>query len=236
LLDVTAIAAHCTSPFGVDDGLVVTWYDQTGNGYNVIQSTATEQPLIFDNTKNNNNGGIVTDPLNGDAAIYFDGSNDRLILASANLGSQPFTIFTVIGTTPSTRVRSVSGDHGSNRVFIDTVGANPTTWRINSGTSATSSTGVSTSAESYITTTEFNGSSSNMWVRAFGSGFASSSSVQVLSSVNTGNKGITGDLIIGSNPPGTAFHGGPIQEVLIATQIFSATDRAAIENEIASRY
>lgn len=231
-LDEWTLAMHCNA--GQADGTAVTWYDQTGNGHHVSQSTATAQPKIFNGGNTNL---VVYDALNFQAALEFDGSNDYFSLVNASLGSQPFTIFTVISTTPSTRVRVIAGLDGGNRLWIDTTGANPTVWRINSGTSATSSTGVSASAESYITTTEFNGSSSNMWVRAYNpNGFPSSSSVQVLSNVNAGNKGITKDLIIGSNPGKTIFHGGLIQEVLIADKIFSATDRAAIENEIAARY
>ena len=237
-LDDVALAFFC----GVNNGFAVEWYDQTGNGKHVSQATATQQPLIFDSTLQGW-GSHYFDPVNNQAALDFDGDNangraqkERFRLASANLGSQPFTIFQVIGTKPVGRVRSVSGYHGANRLFIDTVGANPTTWRINSGTSAISSTAVSSSVESYITTTEFNGSSSNMWVRPYGTSFATSSSVQVLNNVNTGNKGITGDLLIGSNPLQTAFHGGPIQEILIANKIFTPAQRTQIEDEIASRY
>lgn len=43
-VDETAITDHC----GNDDGFIVTWYDQSGNGYNATQSTAGSQAQIAD--------------------------------------------------------------------------------------------------------------------------------------------------------------------------------------------
>jgi len=43
-LDTTALAAHC----GSNDGFVSTWYDQSGNGNNLLQTNATERPKIYD--------------------------------------------------------------------------------------------------------------------------------------------------------------------------------------------
>lgn len=51
---------------GVNSGYVVTWYDQSGNGNNVTQSTTSSQPLLTLNSKGLNPG------------IVFDGSNDVL--------------------------------------------------------------------------------------------------------------------------------------------------------------
>ena len=45
-LDTDAIEAHC----GTDNGYVVTWYDQSGNGNDMTQSTAGSQPRIYDGT------------------------------------------------------------------------------------------------------------------------------------------------------------------------------------------
>jgi|TARA_R110000772_G_scaffold13229_9_gene39535 hypothetical protein len=41
-VDASAITTHC----GVSDGFIVTWYDQSGNGYNATQSTAGSQAQI----------------------------------------------------------------------------------------------------------------------------------------------------------------------------------------------
>jgi len=45
-LDTAAIAAFCTTA----NGYVDTWYDQSGSGYNMTQSTAGSQPRIYDGT------------------------------------------------------------------------------------------------------------------------------------------------------------------------------------------
>jgi len=53
-------------------GYVKTWYDQSGNGNNATQGTATNQPAIVEN------GGLVK--VNGKPAIKFDGSDNYFIL------------------------------------------------------------------------------------------------------------------------------------------------------------
>jgi len=53
-----------------DNGFVTTWYDQSGNGKNAINTTGIFQPLIV------SAGALLT--LNSKSAIRFDGSNDSL--------------------------------------------------------------------------------------------------------------------------------------------------------------
>lgn len=60
---------------GANDGFVATWYDQSGNGYNVTQSTAGNQPKLV------SSGSVLT--LNSVSAIQFDGSNDYLTRGTA---------------------------------------------------------------------------------------------------------------------------------------------------------
>lgn len=65
---------------------VTTWYDQSGNGQHVTQTTSTQQPKVIDN------GAVILDS-NGNAAILFDGSNDKLgtsgspLITASNSGS-----------------------------------------------------------------------------------------------------------------------------------------------------
>jgi hypothetical protein len=54
------------------NGFVTTWYDQSGNGFNAIRATASEQPTIFLN-------GSTLLGSNGLPAISFDGTNDHFI-------------------------------------------------------------------------------------------------------------------------------------------------------------
>lgn len=71
-LDTSALATHC----GSSDGFVVTWYDQSGNSNNATQSTAANQPKIYDGST-----GVVTE--NGKPAVDFDGVNDALNSSSS---------------------------------------------------------------------------------------------------------------------------------------------------------
>ena len=74
-LDTAAIASHC----GSNDGFVVTWYDQSGNGNDAEQPTAGGsglQPKIYNGTTQ----AVITE--NGKPALDFDGSNDYMITTS----------------------------------------------------------------------------------------------------------------------------------------------------------
>ena len=72
-LDTSALATHC----GSSNGFVVTWYDQSGNSNNVTQSTAADQPKIYDATAERH----ITE--NGKPAIDFDGNDDFLNTTSS---------------------------------------------------------------------------------------------------------------------------------------------------------
>jgi len=69
-LDTSAIATHC----GSSTGLVVTWYDQSGNSNNATQSTASKQPQIYNGTS------VITE--NGKPAIQATSFSQILTLSS----------------------------------------------------------------------------------------------------------------------------------------------------------
>ena len=52
---------------GANNGLVTTWYDQSGNGYNATQTTQAHQPEIV------SSGAVITD--NGKPSVSFNGSH-----------------------------------------------------------------------------------------------------------------------------------------------------------------
>jgi hypothetical protein len=66
-LDLAAL----TSFVGANSGFVTTWYDQSGTGRHATQATAASQPRIV-------NAGAV-DTQNGKPAVWFDGTDDRLV-------------------------------------------------------------------------------------------------------------------------------------------------------------
>ncbi len=71
-LDTTALTTACSGA----NGLVVTLYDQSGNGRNLGQATTTKQPKIYDSST-----GLVTLGPNGAAAALFDNTDDELTRA-----------------------------------------------------------------------------------------------------------------------------------------------------------
>ena len=75
-LDVATLDLFCSGT----NGFVRTWYDQGAVGLNVVQTTASKQPKIYDSST-----GTVT--LNGKPAMYFDGTDDTLLAPSITLTS-----------------------------------------------------------------------------------------------------------------------------------------------------
>jgi PKD repeat protein len=83
VLDTAALLAFV----GANNGFVVTWYDQSGNGVNATQGTQANQPQIV-------SGGVLL-TQNGEPAIVFDGVNDSLSLATGISTANLLTAFHV---------------------------------------------------------------------------------------------------------------------------------------------
>jgi hypothetical protein len=79
-LDTFSLTSFCSGT----NGFVTTWYDQSGNGYNATQTTATNQPQIV------SSGSVITE--NGKPALDFDGINDYMT-ATSFLSQNEFLIF-----------------------------------------------------------------------------------------------------------------------------------------------
>ena len=88
-LDVSALATHC----GSSEGFVSVWYDQSGNANNATQTTASNQPRIYDGSKY-----IVE---NGKAAIEFDGSGDHFDLSISGLNINNMSVHNVSKPVPT---------------------------------------------------------------------------------------------------------------------------------------
>jgi len=87
-LDTTTLSSFCAST----DCFVRTWYDQSGNGRNLTQTTTTLQPKIV------SSGTIYTEA----GKVYFqtDGTDDYLITSNFGL-VHPSTYFVVFNNVPS---------------------------------------------------------------------------------------------------------------------------------------
>jgi len=84
-LDETALLNHC----GSANGFVTKWYDQSGNGNDASNSTASAQPQIV-------SSGSVIKTDNGNPAIDWSGSTKPFLEnSSISTISQPLTLITV---------------------------------------------------------------------------------------------------------------------------------------------
>jgi hypothetical protein len=82
-LDTTSLTSFC----GAGNGFVTTWYDQSGNGNNATQTTASNQPQIV------TSGSIITE--NTKSAIQFTGANTNYMVFNSTISTNPFTILWV---------------------------------------------------------------------------------------------------------------------------------------------
>jgi hypothetical protein len=83
-LDTDTLNTFCSGT----NGFVATWYDQSGDGYDSTNATASEQPKIYDSST-----GVILE--NGKPSLSFDGIDDRLNVDIVPDENQPFTAFFV---------------------------------------------------------------------------------------------------------------------------------------------
>ena len=95
-LDTSALTTFCSST----NGFVTTWYDQSGNGINATQTTASNQPQIV------SSGSIIN--VNSKPCIQFDGTTDRLETTLIS-SSTEVSIISVSRHTPSSAYSPIIG-------------------------------------------------------------------------------------------------------------------------------
>ena len=80
--------ASLLSFVGSGNGFITTWYDQSGNGHDAVQSTLANQPIIV------SDGRLLT--VNGRPSLSFDGVNDELRATGiGSAGASDYAIFSV---------------------------------------------------------------------------------------------------------------------------------------------
>ena len=138
------------------NGFVETWYDQSGNGNDVTQTTSSKQPKIV------SSGSLVT--VNSKASFKFDGTDDFLERETYTQGtlSQPNTFFSVAELDAYTDDnRKVYDSHTSgarNMLQLNPVGNGQ--FAHFAGTVA--ATGEDADADRHLFTSLINGSASNL--------------------------------------------------------------------------
>lgn len=83
-LDTNAL----TSFVGANNAFVTTWYDQSGNNSNMINTTASQQPSIV------TSGSVIT--RNGIISLFFNSSNSNKLTSSYGLSNGPISTIGVL--------------------------------------------------------------------------------------------------------------------------------------------
>ena len=121
-LDTAAIKSFCDAAGSGVNGYVVTWYDQSGNGQDVTQATAANQPQIYNGTA------VLTD--NGKPCIEFD-TNGALVTSNSAFSGTSQSMFVVcnsdtnhttdvivgLGPNAGYKTRRLSASHQLEVVF-----------------------------------------------------------------------------------------------------------------------
>lgn len=110
-LDQTSLTTFCSGT----NGFVTTWYDQSGNGNNATQSSATEQPKIYDSAT-----GITE--INGKPAMYYDGTDslDANALATSFSGTDKYiSAFTVADSDMTVTTNKAFWSFGRSTTSIE---------------------------------------------------------------------------------------------------------------------
>jgi hypothetical protein len=87
-LDTTALLAF-TGTGALDNGFVTTWYDQSGNSTNALQTTALKQPQIV------SSGSVILE--NAKPAIFWDKVNDVMSASVTNNAQAGMAIAVIKG-------------------------------------------------------------------------------------------------------------------------------------------
>jgi hypothetical protein len=106
---------------GGGSAFIETWYDQSGNGYNVVQAVGVNQPRIV-------NSGVLQLDSNGELAARFDGTNDRMVSSSFTLQGQPYSVYGVWQGLNNTIEYAFDGSV-TNRSTVGNIGA-AGAWRL----------------------------------------------------------------------------------------------------------
>ena len=220
------------------DAFVTTWYDQSGNGNDAAQATASAQPKIV------SSGSTILE--NGKAAVQFDGSDDNLNTSAFEMTSA-FSVFGAFNMSATSGYRALishnfvsSGSAFLNqgRWILTRTGGAGQDWQggdtalIGDGSSASryprfiSNGSVFSSNTQYVVSGVLSNTTSQLWAN----GSASTARIQQTASITSE----TGKVYIGSSEIYDEFQ-GKIQEVMI-WDIDQSSNRTGIETNINDFY
>ena len=205
-MDTAAIFTFCA---GLWDGFIVTWYDQSGNGRDVTQATADNQPKIA-------TAGVVP-TIGTKPTSTYDGTNDTLARTAFTMVSQ--TVNAVCKANGLSGVRTI---WRQNTTVETSLRYNANTYQYyrapggvpsGAGTPGTTNPHVITAVANTGSTTELWADGTSQWT--FGSGFGATAS--------------TGAMSIGAAPVPAEFLNANLSEVLVFSANLTTTQRQAME-------
>jgi len=210
-LDTTSLTSFCSGT----NGFVTKWYDQSGNGRNATQTTASNQPKIV------NAGSVLVDVYGKPRIQGYQVTTTSLIAAYSS--NQPVTSFGVVEytsfTTPTTFPYALEmGDVGYTNVIGIGYSTKP---RIYAGTALLSSISISQNT-TYLSYALINGANSTIGINT---------------TLDNGNIGSANPTIIKlfNAQSDTAPLNGYLSEIVIYGNN-NSSNRAGISNNINSYY
>lgn len=224
-LDFAALSAFV----GGNNGFVDTWYDQSGNGRNLVQATTTIQPQVV------SSGALYTD-IGGYPAIDFNGSRylESAVAQSNFLTASAGTAFQIwVADTASTNAGScIWGNRGGwNAVLIrDVSGTIHIRGMGFDGTEDYADNSPYATGTSYVTAWQHGGGNLNLYVL---------NSTAVATVAHGNETTLTANMVVGRDAQVTgnsSIFDGRMAEQIIWNTALSSGDLATIGAALASPY
>lgn len=206
-LDMVAVLAFC----GANNGFIVTWYDQSGNGLNQTQSTAASQPK-----------------LRGTGSVIPGEESPRVELDGTTFLKRDLTAFTMQSVNAVCQPTNFTG---SNRTICDhNNNTSGTRWLLRFASTSgivvfQKSVGVSAGASSTAAQVITGVGTSQLWRdgTSLGTGSAISGAT-------------SGTFNIGASPLGGGYFLGTIAEVIVFSSDLTTTQRQTLERNQGTYY
>ena len=214
LYDGSLNTASLLSFVGSGDGFVTTWYDQSGGGNNVTQSSGSAQPQIV------SSGSVVT--TSGNYAIDFSGSTKTLVNATFDNSTQVSSVFTIAKSTSSAVQIITDGANSASRQVSGYYAGSPSVFAIYKGVTIKSTVPINTNINLLSTFFDVN---SDLYLNG----------VQILNSVNPGSHTRQG-FTLGSGINVAASFEGSIFEAIVFDGQNKSSDRLGIESNVNTHY
>jgi len=207
-LDTGSIATFV----GGNSALVDTWYDQSGNGYNLTQATTGNQPRIV------NTGTLET--VDGIPALRFFGT--RYLDNASVTTALPQSLFHVAKANALEAEKVLSDSVTTNQAIFFTDGGN---LKIARGTTKATSLSFGTTLNRYLSAILVSGANSD----------AFNDTTSIMANENVGNNAYNG-LRLGANrgTPSVYWDGWMLEFILYPSD--ESTDRADIVTDITTYY